>query len=139
MRLVLDTDVIVAAMHSNTGASFALIGQARAGNVTLAATVPLCIEYESVCKRPHHAAAAELSQSEVDLFLDAVIDLVEPTEVFFLWRPQLRDPGDELVLEAAVSAGADAIVTFNIRDYQPVSRLFGIEILTPYQTIKRLL
>ncbi len=139
VKIVLDTDVVVAAMRGNTGASFALIERARTGKVTLAATVALCIEYKSVCQRPEHAAAAELFRPEVDLFLDAVIDLVEPTEIFFLWRPQLRDPGDELVLEAAVNAGADAIVTFNVRDYESAPRRFGIEILTPGQAIRRLL
>lgn len=135
----MDTDTIVAAMRSNKGASFALIEGAREKRVTFAATVPLCVEYESVCHRPEHRLTAELSASEVGIFLDGIVDLIEPAEVFFLWRPQLRDPGDELVLEAAISAGAAAIVTFNTRDYLPAALLFGLEILTPAETIRRII
>ena len=138
MKIVMDTDAIVAAMRSNKGASFALIQAAREKRVTFAASVPLCIEYESVCYRPEHRLAAELSSAEVGIFLDAVVELVEPTEIFFLWRPQLRDPGDELVLEAAISARASAIVTFNVRDYLPAAHLFELEILTPAEAFRRI-
>ena len=72
------------------------------------------------------------------MFLDAVIDLVEPVEVWFLWRPQLRDPGDELVLEAAVNGRADAIATFNRRDFRPAADRFGIQILLPAEAIRRI-
>lgn len=137
MRLVLDTDVVVAAMRSPGGASAALLQAARLGLVTLAATAPLVFEYEAVCMRTEHAAAAGLTAAEVSVFLDAVVDLVEPLEVWFLWRPQLRDPGDELVLEAAVNGGADALVTFNVRDFGAAAGRFGIELLTPGETIRR--
>ncbi len=138
MKIVMDTDTIVAAMRSNRGASFALIEAARAQRVTLSATVPLCLEYESVCHRPEHRLAAEPSAAEVGIFLDGIVDLIEPAEVFFLWRPQLRDPGDELVLEAAISAGAAAIVSFNIRDYLPAALLFELEIPTPAEAMRRI-
>jgi putative PIN family toxin of toxin-antitoxin system len=137
MRLVIDTDVVVAAMRSNRGASFALIEAARHQRVNFAATVPLCFEYESVCYRLEHRQAAELSAAEVDIFVSAIIDLIEPVEIFFLWRPQLRDPGDELVLEAAVNARADAIVTFNRRDYLPAAGLFGLEVMLPKDVLRR--
>ena len=97
----MDTDAVVAAMRSPGGASAALLRAARTGRVTLLATAPLCLEYESVCSRPEHVEAARFSQADLGVFLDAVVALVEPVEAWFLWRPQLRDPGDELVLEAA--------------------------------------
>lgn len=138
MRLVLDTDVVVAAMRSRTGASFAILEAARRGAVTLCGTVALCLEYESVCRRREHRTAAELSEAEVGIYIDAIIDLIEPASNFFLWRPQLRDPGNELVLEAAINASAGTIVTFNRRDYLPAVELFGIEAMLPRDIIMRI-
>ena len=71
------------------------------------------------------------------MFLDAVVNLVEPVDVWFLWRPQLRDPGDELVLEAAVNGRASVIATFNRRDFRPAADRFGIDILLPAEAIQR--
>ena len=102
-----------------------LLRAARAGRVTLLATAPLSLEYESVRSRPEHVKAARFSQADLGVFLDAAVALVEPVEAWFLWRPQLRDPGDELVLEAAVNGRADAIATFNRRDFLPVASRFG--------------
>jgi len=103
MRAVLDTDVIVAAMRSPDGASAAILREARQGKVTPLVSVPLALEYEAICSRVEHRLAAGLSESEVQIFLDAVVAMAEPVETHFLWRPQLRDPGDEMVLEAAVN------------------------------------
>src|ERR1700739_4736945 len=97
MRVVLDTDVIVAAMRSPAGASAAILRKARQGQVRLLVSVPLAMEYESICSEAEHRLAAELSEREVQIFLDAVVALAEPVVSHFLWRPQLRDPGDEMV------------------------------------------
>lgn len=138
MRIVLDTDVIVAAMRSPLGASAALLIAARDGQVTLLANVAIALEYEATCHRAEHGVAAGLSPEEVTLFLDAVIGMVEPIESHFMWRPQLRDPGDELVLEAAVNGRAAAIVTFNQRDFGTVPLQFGIEVLNPGIALRRI-
>lgn len=134
----MDTDAIVAAMRSPLGGSAELLRRARQGRVRLAATVSLAVEYEAVCSRPEHVAASGLTSLEVGVFLDAVIALLDQAEVWFLWRPQLRDPGDELVLEAAVNAGADAIVGFNRRDFAGAVTRFGIEFLTPGEVLRKL-
>ena len=134
----MDTDTIVAAMRSPTGASAALLQVARFGHLTLLATAPLCFEYEDVCSRPEHVEAARFSPADLAVFLDAVIDLVEPVDVWFLWRPQLQDPGDELVLEAAVNGRAEAIATFNRRDFRPAADRFGIDVLLPADAIRRI-
>jgi predicted nucleic acid-binding protein len=134
----MDTTAVVAAMRSPRGASAALLRAARSPDVTLLATAPLCFEYESVCRRPEHILASGLDASGVEVFLAAVVDLVDPVEIWFMWRPQLRDPGDELVLEAASNGRATVIATFNRRDFQPAASRFGIEILLPSQTIRRL-
>jgi predicted nucleic acid-binding protein len=74
----------------------------------------------------------------VDIFVDAVLALVEPVETHFMWRPQLRDPADELVLEAAVNGQADAIVTFNLRDFGDAPARFGIDMLRPVEALGRI-
>jgi predicted nucleic acid-binding protein len=136
VRLVFDTDVVIAAMRSPAGASAALLLAARRGDVTMLANVALALEYEA-CRRAEHGVAAGLSQVQVGIFIDAVIALAEPVETHFLWRPQLRDPGDELVLEAAVNGRADAIVTFNQKDFGKVPMRFGVEVLVPVSALQR--
>jgi predicted nucleic acid-binding protein len=123
-------------MRSPTGASAALLRAARRARLTLVGTVPLCLEYEDVCSRPEHLAAAEFSPADLAVFLDAVVGLLEPVDVWFLWRPQLRDPGDELVLEAAVNGRANAIATFNRRNFRPAAGRFDIDILLPEEAIR---
>ena len=108
-----------------------MLRAARVGRVALPATAPLCLEYEDVCSRSEHGNAAKFSAADLTVFLDALVDLVEPVEVWFLWRPQLRDPGDELVLEAAANGRADAIATFNRRAFYPASGRSGTDILLP--------
>jgi predicted nucleic acid-binding protein len=140
VKFVLDTDVIVAAMRSPGGASAALLLAAEAGRLELLATVALCIEYEAVCTRAEHVLAAGGGRLQVERFLDVVLDLVSPVEPWFLWRPHLRDAGDELVLEAAVNGGADALVTFNRTDFLPAADRFGLPVLLPrdaLQTLRR--
>ena len=138
MRLVLDTDVVVAAMRSPDGASAALSLAARSGRVTLLATAALAIEYEAVCSRAEHRLSSGLTSQQVDVFVTAVIAMVEPVRAWFLWRPQLRDAGDEMVLEAAVNGNADALVTFNRRDFGAIPARFGVEVLLPKEALERI-
>ncbi len=127
----MDTDVIVAALRSPTGASAALLRRARLGQLRLAASVSLFTEYEAVCLRPEHGQAAGLTTQEVEIFLNAVASLVQPVAIHFRWRPQLRDPGDEMVLEAAVNAGADVLLTFNQRHFSAAAERFGLRLSLP--------
>lgn len=138
MRLVLDADVIVAAMRSPSGASAAILHSVRQGHATLLLSVPLAIEYEAACQKPEHRYAAGLSERQVDIFLNAVIAMAEPVETYILWRPQLRDLNDEMVLEVAVNGHADALITFNMRDYGNVPRRFGVDLLLPREAIWRI-
>jgi predicted nucleic acid-binding protein len=134
----MDTDVILAAIRSPSGASAAILRAARHGRVTLLVNVPLAMEYEAICSEPEHRFAAGLSEREVEIFLDAVLAMAEPVKTHFLWRPQLRNPGDEMVLEAAVNGRADALVTFNVRDFGTVPPRFGIEVIIPREAIGRI-
>ena len=135
MRLALDTDVIVAGMRSPAGASAALLLAASKKKVTLCVNVALMLEYEAVCSRPAHRAVAGLTRKEVNIFIDAIAALADPVETHFLWRPQLRDPSDEMVLEAAVNGRAQAIVTFNRRDFGTAPAKFGIDVLLPREAL----
>ena len=101
------------------------------GKAEMLATVPLFLEYESVCSRAEHILAAGIQPADVTAFLDRLVELVVPVEPWFLWRPQLRDPGDELVFEAAVNGHADVLVTFNRRDYLPAAERFGLPLVLP--------
>jgi putative PIN family toxin of toxin-antitoxin system len=136
--MVLDTDVIVAAMRSPSGASAALLMAVRRGEIRMLANVALALEYEATCRRAEHGVAAGLSPAQVGVFIDAVIALAEPVETHFLWRPQLRDPGDELVLEAAVNGQANAIVTFNQKDFGEIPMKFSVEVLAPVDALRRM-
>jgi putative PIN family toxin of toxin-antitoxin system len=137
MRLVLDTDVVVAAMRSPTGASAALVERALDARVVLLANVALALEYEAVCQRPEHAAAAGITLAQARTFATGVIALVEPVESHFIWRPQLRDPADEMVLEAAVNGRADAIVSFNHRHFGDAPGRFGLALWLPRDALQR--
>src|ERR1700693_3967188 len=138
MRCVLDTNVVVAGMRSPSGASAALLMAARRDEITILANVALALEYEATCRRAEHGVAAGLRAPQVSVFVDAVIAMAEPVETHFLWRPQLRDPADEMVLEAAANGGASAIVTFNSRDFGSVPLQFGIEVLSPVEVLRRI-
>jgi putative PIN family toxin of toxin-antitoxin system len=137
VRCVLDTNVIIAAMRSPSGASAALLMAARRSELTMLGNIALALEYEATCQLAEHRLAAGLSLDEVGVFVDAVLAMVEPVESHFLWRPQLRDPSDEFVLEAAVNGRATAIVTFNRRDFGAAPARFGIDVLTPAEALRR--
>lgn len=138
MRFVLDTDVIVAALRSPRGASAALLRGIRRGQATMMLSTTLLLEYDAVCRREEHRVAAGLAMRDVETFLDGLAVLAEPVVVHFLWRPQLRDAGDEMVLETAVNGQAQAVVAFNHRDYGTALKRFGIELLLPAQAFKRI-
>ena len=138
VRIVLDTDAVVAGMRSPGGASAAILRAVRQGEITLLVSVALAMEYEAVCCEAEHQLASGLSAREVDIFVTAVIAMAEPVRTHFLWRPQLRDPGDEMVLEAAVNGRADALVTFNLRHFGSAPSRFGIELWLPREAIGRI-
>ena len=138
MRLVLDTDVMVAAMRSDRGASRQLLLAALDRKVTVIASVPLMLEYEAVLTRAEHLSVIGITAAEVNEVLDALAAVVEPVAFRFLWRPQLRDPGDEMVLETAVNGSANRVATFNVRHLDPVGRRFGVRAIRPGAILREL-
>ncbi|SFL48088.1 putative toxin-antitoxin system toxin component, PIN family [Methylobacterium pseudosasicola] len=137
MRLVLDTNILVAALRSPSGGSAALLRRIRAGEIRMLLSVPLFLEYEAVALRPEHLQAAGISAADVVNVLDVLALFAEPVAIHYLWRPRLRDPADEMVLELAVNGRADAIVTFNTADFGAVPGVFGIEVVGPGDILRR--
>jgi putative PIN family toxin of toxin-antitoxin system len=119
MRLVLDTDVMLSSLRSPTGASRVLLIAACEGVITLLAGVATMVEYEAVLKRPEHLVETGLDTGDIDVFLDNIGALCEPVFPDFSYRPSIRDPDDEIFVEVALNGAADAIVTFNVKDYLP--------------------
>jgi putative PIN family toxin of toxin-antitoxin system len=137
VKLIFDTDVLVAAIRSPVGASAALIRALQSGQVQAAASVALFVEYEATCTRAEHLLASGWQMQDLADFLDALAGLIEHTDIHFMWRPQVRDPADDMVLEAAVNAMANAIVSFNTKDFGDVPERFGIEVLLPRDALAR--
>ena len=133
-----DTDVVVAALRSPRGASAALLVQALERRFTPVLSVALVLQYEEVCLRPDHRTDSGLREGEVRTVIDALCAAGREVVTRFQWRPQLRDPGDEMVLEAAVNGRADALVTFNERDFAAVSERFRVPIPSPGKALRRI-
>jgi putative PIN family toxin of toxin-antitoxin system len=132
MRCVLDTSIFVAGLRSSTGASAALIRKLASGRIQLVASPALFLEYEAVLKREKHGLDAGFT----DQFLLDLTTLIEPVQIRYRWRPLLADPGDEMVIEAAINAQAYAIVTHNIKDFEKPAARFGIVTLSPAQALR---
>jgi putative PIN family toxin of toxin-antitoxin system len=127
MRVVLDTSVLVSAWRSRDGASFALLRHLRKGDFAIAVSVPLVVEYEAVLLRH---LKPPMTPADVEGFVDYLCSVATRQEIFFLWRPLLKDPKDDMIVEVAIAAECDAIVTHNVRDFMPAKRL-GLAVLTP--------
>jgi len=132
-RIVIDTNVLVAALRSNRGASFRLVSEIDSGRFEICVSVPLVLEYEAVLFR--QARALGLSRRDVSDFLDYLCSVARRQPIFFLWRPRLRDPGDDMVLEAAVAASCRYIVTFNKRDFESGHPL-PVRLATPQEFLQ---
>lgn len=137
MRLVLDTDVLVAAFRSERGASRELLIAALDERYVLLASTALWLEYEAVLTRPLHLRAMQLSDAAVRDVLAALAVVAEPVPIHFLWRPVLADAEDEHVLDLAMNGRADMLVTFNQDDFVEASKTFQIDVVTPATALQR--
>ncbi len=138
MKLVIDTNVIIAGFRSKHGASFQLLQRIWEGSLPFLLSVPLALEYEDVLKRPDNLAVMGLSIDEVDTVLDVLCLRGDEILIHYLWRPQLTDAKDDMVLELAVNGMAEAIVTFNVKDFQPAASHWNIATLTPGECLRNL-
>ena|SRR5690349_14490101 len=133
--IVLDTNVLIAGLRSRNGASFQLLSLIGESAFELNVSVPLVLEYEEVAKRESRALG--LTHAEIDDVLDYLCAVATHREIYFLWRPVLRDAADDMVLEVAVEAGCDIVVTHNVRDFVGAER-FGVRALTPGEFLQRI-
>jgi putative PIN family toxin of toxin-antitoxin system len=135
--IVIDTDVIVASIRSRTGGSVELVRQILQGERVIALSVAMVLEYEAVATRTEHLIAGGISAGDALRVIEALVSLAVPIESHFRWRPQLHDPDDEMILETAVNGQAEAIITFNKRDFKPAAERFGIDLLLPSEILRR--
>ena len=132
-QIVLDTNVVAAAARSRRGASNLLLSLVDTGKFDVHLSIPLTLEYEAVLTRQRDVNG--LTQQEVGEFVDALCAVAVRHRIHFLWRPFLRDAGDEQLLELAVAARSARIVTYNLRDFTGASR-FGVEVSTPKEFLQ---
>jgi predicted nucleic acid-binding protein len=133
VRIVVDTNVIVASVRSPQGASREILLLIDEGLITPVLSVPLFLEYESVLKRRNVLTAAGINRHDADAILNRVLCRARLQRIDFLWRPVVPDPKDDCILECAVNGRAEAIVTFNRRHFPGVPQQFGIRIESPSQ------
>ena len=134
MKIVIDTNVLVSALRSRRGASFKFVSVLPSDEFSIAISVPLVLEYEDALKRLDSSA---ITEQDIGNFVDFLCKIGHHQEIFFLWRPFLPDPSDDHVLEVAVAAGCDAIVTYNKRDFKGIER-FGLRVLDPREFLSEI-
>lgn len=127
-RVVLDTNVLVSAMLSRRGASYALLNLIESAAFAVCVSVPLVLEYEDALCRD--VIKGRVTSSAVEAVLDYLCGVAEKHPVHYLWRPHLNDPKDDMVLELALAAGCKYIVTHNLRDFRIQTR-GALRVLTP--------
>jgi putative PIN family toxin of toxin-antitoxin system len=132
-QIVADTNVFVTALRSQFGASYKLLSLIDKESFQLNLSVPLALEYEAVAKR--QVGEIALSEKEIDDILDYVISKANRWEIYFLWRPQLKDASDDMVLELAVTSNCNYIITYNVNDFKGIDD-FGIEVMTPKEFLE---
>ena len=135
---MLDTDVMVAALRSDRGASRQLLLAALNRQFELLLSVPLMLEYEAVLTRAEHLAASGLNGAEVGRVLDDLAAVARPVRLAFRWRPRLPDPDDDMVLETAINGRASAVVTFNRRDFAEAGKEFDCAIILPAAALQEI-
>ncbi len=129
LNIVIDTNVLLTALKSSRGTSFRLLSMVAGNRFRVHVSAPLIAEYEAVLKREGLA----LSMSEIDDVIDFLCSKAIGHEIFYLWRPMLKDPDDDFLLELAFKAGA-SIVTWNLADFKPANQL-GVRVVTPRELL----
>jgi putative PIN family toxin of toxin-antitoxin system len=129
MKVVFDTNVLVAASRSRQGASFALLSMLPSTQFQVALSVSLFTEWQAVMTRPENLPTG-MTSDDAKAFLRYLASIAHLQDVFYLWRPRLKDPDDDMVLECAVAAGCRYIVTHNVRDFAGIDSL-GVQAIRP--------
>ncbi len=132
-KIVIDTNVVLSALRSTRGASFNLLSIIDKGLFEYSLSVPLFLEYEAVVKRNKDLLG--LSNADIDDILGYLAEIGNKREIYFLWRPFLRDPKDDLVLEVAIESESNYIISYNKKDFKNINK-FGLSVLTPQEFLR---
>ncbi|QQS36116.1 MAG: putative toxin-antitoxin system toxin component, PIN family [Ignavibacteriales bacterium] len=132
-KIVIDTNVIVSALKSKNGYSYKLLSIIDDERFRVFISTPVVLEYEEALKREKMKIA--LNKSEIDDVLNYICMIAEQRQIYYLWRPFLKDQKDDMFLELAVEAGCDFIITFNKKDFKGIEK-FGLKILSPKELLK---
>lgn len=135
--IIFDTNIWTAALRSPSGASHFILRGVLTGEILAGASVALFLEYEDVLKRTSHLQASGLNIAQVNTILAALAKQLVPVHNHYRWRPVLKDPKDEMVLEAAMNGGAKTIISFNLKDFKGAEK-FGVEVIQPGNFVRRL-
>lgn len=133
IQIVIDTNVLYSALRWKQGASFRLLSLLGSDKFEINLSVPLVVEYEEVLKRK--LPTLTLSEAKIDQFLDYLCQVGNWRKVFFLWRPFLKDTGDDMILELALNCGCQHIVTYNKSDFEGVNQ-FNLKLSTPKEFLQ---
>lgn len=132
--VVIDTNVIYSALRSSLGSSYFLLDAMAEGKIDYAVSAALIFEYEDVLKRPQNRLV--FSDAEIDQILDSIVSIGSRHASYFLWRPFLKDPKDDMILELAVVSESDRIITHNTKDFKGSTKL-GVKAVTPLEYLKK--
>jgi len=133
--IVIDTCVLISALRSKNGASFKLVSLVDSQKFSFSLSVPLVLEYESTAKRI--ARSLGLTHADIEDIIDYLCTIGKHRKVHYLWRPNLKDPGDDFVLELAVESECQYIVTFNIKDFSKANN-FNVAVITPQELLRKI-
>jgi len=135
LKIVIDTNVIISALKSRNGFSFKLLSIIDDKRFRVFISVPLILEYEDVIKRSK--SQIKLSFTEISDILDYICLIAEQRKIFYLWRPFLKDPKDDMILELAVESDCDYIISFNKKDFKKIEK-FNLEVITPKELLRKI-
>lgn len=135
LKIVIDTNVIVSALKSRNGFSFKLLSIIDDSRFSVFISVPLILEHEDVIKRSK--SQIKLNFTEISNILDYICLIGKKRKIFYLWRPFLKDPKDDMILELAVESECDYIITFNKKDFKNIEK-FNLKVLTPKELLKKI-
>ncbi len=128
IEIILDTNVLHAGLYSSRGASYRILRLIEKGKVKPVLSTALLFEYEDVLKR--NKRILKIKENDIESILDNLCAMSKHQKIYFLWRPYLSDPKDDLVLELAVASSIKTIVTRNIKDFKNINK-FGVKAITP--------
>ena len=135
IRIILDTNVLYAGLYSSEGASYQILRAIERGQIQIILSTTLLFEYEDILNRKKSELG--LPEKQIEAVLDNLCRLSDHQKIYYLWRPFLKDPNDDHILELAVASQTEIIVTHNIKDFNGIDN-FGIRAITPKQLLKEI-